>query len=138
MRGRQTPEQMAQSLPLDRLADVLNQTALRLPDADMSDPVWRVYAVVSHEAYIRLSSHYGTVTDVELAAVLSLCLVKPSSGKTGLEDVVTHLVEDEMRSRFPEASAAADATLGDMEPGGEAAGEYDYLRVLLQRSGVQF
>lgn len=137
MKGKQTPEQMARALPLDRLADVLNQTTLRLPGADMSDPVWRVYSVVSRESCVRLAPHYGEVSDEELAAVMLLCLSKPSQGKTGLEDIVMHLVEDELRSRFPEASAAADAVLGEMELSDESVGEYDYLKVLLRESGVQ-
>lgn len=124
-------------MSLERLADVLNKTALLLADADMSDPVWRVYAVVSQEFYVRLAPHYGRVSDEELAAVLMLCLAKPPQGKTALEDVVLELVEDEMRSRFPGASAAADEVLADTELGIESVGEYDYLRVLLRESGVR-
>lgn len=103
----------------------------------MSDPVWRVYTVVTREAYTRLSPHYGTVSDEELAAVLGMCLAKPSQGKTGLEDVVARLVEDEMRSRFPEASAAADEVLSAMELKDGLVGEYEYLEVLLRESGIQ-
>lgn len=128
------PEQMVREMSLVRLADVLNQASRRLSGAEISDPVWHVYAAVSCELRTRLAPHYGGVADAELAAVFSLCLGRSPQGSTGMEDLVLRVVEDEMRSRFPRASVAADNALAEVDEGSE----HDCLKVLLRESGVQF
>lgn len=136
-REQQTPEGLARALPLDRLAEVLNRTTTRLTDEDVSHAVWRVYAVTRREVYNRLAPHYGSVSDEELAAVLLLTLGKSAMARTGLEEVVAYLVEDEMRSRFPEASERSDEVLADMALDDESVGEHHHLWVLFRESGVQ-
>lgn len=136
-RERQTPEALARALPLDRLAEVLNRTTARLPEDDVSHAVWRVYATTRTEVYDRLAPHYGAVPDEELAAVLLMTMGKSSMARTGLEEVVAYLVEDEMRSRFPEASERSDEVLVNTALDDESVGEHHHLWVLFRESGVQ-
>lgn len=132
-----TPEQMAQSMSLERLTAVLNRAAEGLPEAKMGDPLWRVHTVVSREVYSRLASHYGAVCDEELAAVLLHSAAKDSQERTGLEDVVALLAEDEMRSRFPKASEYSDDALMEMDIDDASLGEYHHLWALFRASGIR-
>lgn len=132
------PQQRIAAMPLEKLTDVLNDAASYLTQADMGHPAWKVYSLTSREVYSRLAPHYGAAPDEELAGVLLMHISKPSRERTGLAEVVAGLVEDELRSRFSEASELSDEVLATMDFEDPQRGEFEYLWVLLRASGVSF
>lgn len=138
MRTIRDADQWLAMMPLLELAGMLNRAAEQMPEDDMSHVSWRDYSRTAKHVRVRLSGHYGSASDEELAGVLIMHLGTPSKQRSGLAEVVACLVEDELRSRYPGASEASDEALARMDFTDPQLDEYEYLWVLLRAARLFF
>lgn len=125
------PEGAAAAMSLLALADALDALDKLLGVADSASPTLNAYGAVRDEHARRIAGMYSPLPDAELASVARMAMGSSWCDKTPCQQGVCHVVEQELRGRYPVASEAADEYLEYLDIDDEEQDEWAHLRIIL-------